>query len=87
MLDCYWKSTYGIECFGCGFQRSAKLLLEGDVLGSIIMFPALIPFIITIIYTLLHLNLKFKNGARHIVILFSVTVSIMLISYFYKLLL
>ena len=87
MLDCYWKSTFGIECFGCGFQRSVELMLHGEIIDSISLFPALIPFVITIVYTLLHLNFKFKNGARHIVIFFIVTVLIMLISYFYKLLL
>ena len=85
MLKCYWKSTFGIDCFGCGFQRSVKLLLEGDVLGSVQMYPALIPFCLTVIFTGLHINFNFKNGARHIVVLFSVTVAIMLISYFYKL--
>ena len=87
MLKCHWKSTYGIDCFGCGFQRAIQLLFEGDILGSFQMYAALIPFLITLIFTLLHLKFKFKNGARLIVIFFSVTVAIMLISYFYKLLL
>lgn len=85
MFKCYWKSTFGIDCFGCGFQRSVKLLLEGDVAGSLQMYPALLPFCLTLIYTGLHINLKFKNGARHIIVLFSGTVIIMVISYCYKL--
>jgi hypothetical protein len=87
MLKCQWKSAFGIDCFGCGFQRSVKLLTEGDLFGSLQMYPALLPFCFTIIYTGLHINFKFKNGPRHIIVLFSATASIMLISYFYKLLL
>ena len=85
MFKCYWKSTFGIDCFGCGFQRSVKFLLEGDLWGSLQMYPALIPFCITILFTIFHINFKFKNGARHIIIMFSATVLLMLVSYFYKL--
>lgn len=87
MIECHWKSKYGIDCFGCGFQRSLNLLLEGEFLESFKMYPALVPVIFTFIYTALHLKFKFKNGARHIVIFFSSAVIIMLVSYFYKLLL
>jgi hypothetical protein len=85
MLKCQWKSTFGIECFGCGFQRSLKMLLEGDVLGSLQMYPALIPFLFTILYTGLHINFKFEKGARNIVISFSITIAIMVINYLYHL--
>ncbi len=87
MLECHWKSTYGIDCFGCGFQRALNLLFEGNLIESFKIYPALVPIIFTFIYTGLHLKLKFKNGARHIIIFFSSSVAIMLISYFYKLLL
>ena len=87
MLKCYWKSTYGIECFGCGFQRALKLLIEGDIVGSIKMYPALIPFLFTFIYVAIHLFFNYKKGARNIVIFFSTSVTIMIISYFYKILL
>jgi hypothetical protein len=87
MIECHWKSTYGIDCFGCGFQRSLQLLFDGDFIESFKMYPALIPIIFTLVYVILHLKFKLKNGARHIVIFFSSSVVIMLISYFYKLLL
>jgi hypothetical protein len=87
MIECRWKSTYGIDCIGCGFQSALKLLFEGDFVGSFIMYPALIPIIFTFLYVALHLKFKFKNGARYILILFSSSVAMMLISYFYKLLL
>jgi len=82
MFECYWKSTYGIACFGCGFQRALILLFEGDVVGSFKMYPALIPIVFTFIYVVLHLKFKFKKGAKYIIMFFSSSVVIMLTSYF-----
>lgn len=81
MLSCSWKETYGFDCFFCGSQRSFYLLCQGDVLGSLAVFPALLPFLFTLVFTVLHLFFKFKNGARIIVIAFSITVFIMLLNY------
>ena len=86
MLECHWKSTFGIECFGCGFQRSMVALFEGDFLESIRLYPAAIPLLITIVYTILHLRYKYKRGARNIVILFSFTVFLILANFLWKLL-
>jgi hypothetical protein len=78
MVDCHWKATLGIECFGCGFQRSMIALFEGNFIESILIFPAAIPLLITLFYTLLHLWFKFKNGARNIIVLFSLTAFLMI---------
>ena len=84
MLECHWKSTFGIECPGCGFQRSIQLLLEGNIWESIVQYPATLPLLFTFIYTFLHLFLKFKSGAKIIVISFSITAFLMLANYIYK---
>jgi len=86
MLECHWKSTFGIECPRCGFQRSVQLLLEGNLWESIQMYPATIPILFTFIYTAAHIFLKFENGARNIVIAFSVSVALMIGNFIYKLL-
>jgi len=85
MVECSWKSHFGVECFGCGFQRSFLLLLEGNIWESIKMFPATIPIIFVLFYTGAHLLFKYKNGARNIVILFSTSVALMLGSFVWKL--
>ncbi|MEM8520779.1 DUF2752 domain-containing protein [Flavobacterium sp. PL12] len=41
MFPCLSKTLFGIECLGCGFQRSFFLLLQGDISGSFKMYPAL----------------------------------------------
>lgn len=86
MLDCHWKKHFGIECFGCGFQRSIELLFEGNFLDSLAMFPATIPLLLTFGYTAAHLLFKYKNGAKMIIILFSISASLMLGNFIWKLL-
>lgn len=85
MLECQWKSTFGVECLGCGFQRALYMLLDGDFKESFLMYPALIPFLATIFYTVAHINFGFNKGARNIIILFSLTAILILANYVYKL--
>lgn len=86
MLECSWKKHFGVECFGCGFQRSIALLFEGKFIESFQLFPATIPILFTFGYTLAHLLFKYKNGARNIIILFSISTALMLGNLTYKLL-
>ena len=85
MFDCFWVKSFGVECPGCGLQRSVIFLLEGDFKGSLITYPVLIPTIILILCLISHLIFKFKNGHRWIFFIFIITVSIMIISYLLKL--
>lgn len=48
MLPCPVKALTGMECPGCGFQRSLWALLQGDIAGSWHAYPALIPFLVTV---------------------------------------
>jgi len=84
MIDCFWKKNFGFDCLGCGFQRSVALLMDGKVWESIQMYPSTMPYIFTILYTLLHLRFSFKNGARNIIILFVFCVVLMIINYAVK---
>lgn len=84
MLDCMWVKTLGSECPGCGLQRSMIFLLEGNLKDSLITYPALIPTIILIVYLILHLIFKFKNGSRWIIFIFITTILIMMINYLIK---
>ena len=49
MLPCLNKKLFGLECMGCGFQRSFVLLLNGEFVDAFKMYPA--------IYTLIALVL------------------------------
>jgi hypothetical protein len=84
-LTCYFKSTFNIECPGCGMQRAFVALLKGDLAESIHYHPALLPFLFTIIFTGLQLVFKWEKGAKLILLLFSSTVTLMIINFILKL--
>ena len=65
-------------------QRALIALLKGEFLESLHYNPALIPFLITLSLTLIHLIFKPKHGAKLIVVGFSITVTIMIGNYAYK---
>jgi hypothetical protein len=78
---CSWKSTFGIECPGCGTQTALIEMLRGHLASSLNAFPALLPMICMILFLVLHLVIKFRNGSLILKILFIFTVSIMFIHY------
>lgn len=83
-LSCKIKDTTGIECPGCGIQRSFELLLNGNLLESIKMYPALLPLIFTMGILSYH---TFRGNLKTLAILkysFILTVAIILISYILK---
>jgi hypothetical protein len=84
MLACSWKKTLGVECPGCGFQRSVVKLAEGEFYESFLLFPATIPLIILLILLVLHLKFNFKHGAYSIVTLFSVSTILIVMNFLVK---
>ncbi|MBC6112530.1 DUF2752 domain-containing protein [Pedobacter fastidiosus] len=84
LLSCPFKSYFGIDCPGCGLQRSILALLKGDFLDSFKLYPATIPLIFIVLFTMIHLKVDFKFGASLIKIVFICIASIILINYIYK---
>ncbi|MFT6748753.1 MAG: hypothetical protein ACI9XR_000962 [Flavobacterium sp.] len=41
MLPCMFKSYFGIDCIGCGIQRSVVFLIHGEFENAFYMFPAI----------------------------------------------
>lgn len=69
---------------GCGMQRAIILLLKGDIIGSIKMYPALITLIIMFIYLLFHLKFNYIKGHLVLKYLFILNVIIILGNYLIK---
>ena len=82
---CFFKKFIGIECLGCGFQTALIALLKGNIWESIQAYPALLPFLFTVVFLILHLIFKLKKGALIIKISFIFTSLIIVINYIYKL--
>lgn len=86
-MTCPYKAMSGVDCPGCGMQRAFIELLKGNFVESIQLYPALLPTIFTLLITILHLIFKFKNGAAIVKYSFIITVSIVVISFLFKMIL
>ncbi|WP_367268569.1 DUF2752 domain-containing protein [uncultured Pedobacter sp.] len=84
LFSCPFKAHFGIDCPGCGLQRSVLALFRGDLAASLKFYPATIPLIFVVMFTLIHLKLDFKYGAQLIKIIFAGVAVIILINYIYK---
>ena len=61
LLACPFKKLTGFDCPGCGFQRSLIALLQGDVGQSVHYYPATLPFMLTVTYTLVYKRINLEN--------------------------
>ena len=85
MMDCPYKKYFDMDCMGCGMQRSFVALLKGNFVDSFYSYPALLPMLFMFVYLVLHLIFKFRNGAKWLMYIFIVNMSIVVISYAIKL--
>lgn len=84
MLPCVNKKIFGVECFGCGTQRSLALLLKGDFVGAFHMYPAIFTTLLFFIVVGFHFIDKSRNYHKAIIGLAIVNAIIMVVSYFYR---
>jgi hypothetical protein len=85
-VSCFYKKYLGVECPGCGMQRSFVYLLKGDFIQSLKMYPALIPTMFMFFFLILHIIFKFEKGHKVLLILFIFNVFLMLSNFIFKLL-
>nr|WP_026711494.1 DUF2752 domain-containing protein [Flavobacterium filum] len=85
MLPCLSKKLFGIDCFGCGIQRSLVLLMNGDFEGALYMYPAIYSMLLFFLFIGINLLDKSRDYHKIIVLLGIITAFIMVFSYFYKL--
>lgn len=85
MQPCPYKKYLDIDCMGCGMQRSFIELLKGNILESFYLYPALIPMILMVLFLVIHLIFKFKNGGTLLKYFFIFNVSIVVINFVFKL--
>ncbi len=84
-LPCLFKQLTGLDCPGCGMQRSFILLLKGDVLSSFKMYPALLPVILLLVLLILHVIIKIKHGTAILKYSYFFCAGIIALGYIYKL--
>ncbi len=84
LLACPYKKYFGMDCLGCGMQRSFVALLKGDFASSFYLYPALIPLIGLFLFLIVHLIFKFRKGGIWLKYLFIFTVSIVVVNFILK---
>lgn len=84
MLPCMNKSLFGIDCIGCGTQRSLFLILNGEFTKAYYQFPAIYTTLLLFGLIGLHLIDKKRNYQKIIIGLAVINAIIMIISYIYK---
>ncbi len=77
MLPCLNKRFFGIDCFGCGFQRAVVHLLRGEFTEAFWMYPAVYPLLIFLIFALL--NLKFQFNKSQLIIRYLLLLTLLFI--------
>ncbi|GAA4281772.1 DUF2752 domain-containing protein [Gaetbulibacter aestuarii] len=84
MLPCLSKKFFGIECFGCGMQRSLVLLIQGDFSAAFHMYPAI--FTLVLLFGVIGFNAirNFKYAGKLIYFLAILNAVIIVTGYFYK---
>jgi hypothetical protein len=84
MLPCISKQVLGIECPGCGLQRSILHLLRGDLAAAFQMYPALFPMIALFGFLALNRFVAFRRANTIIIWLAGLTVFSILANYALK---
>lgn len=84
LLTCPSKKYLHLECPGCGLQRSLISLLKADLPTSFRLYPATIPLLAMVLFTVAHLKFKFSHGALIIKYLQLSAAVVILVFYIYK---
>jgi hypothetical protein len=52
LLTCPFKWLTGIDCPGCGFQRSFTALIKGNFQHSFVLYPATVPLLLLLLFSI-----------------------------------
>lgn len=86
MIPCMNKQLFGIDCPGCGMQRSLSLIFKGEFVDAFFMFPAIYTLITFFVFVALNFLDSKRNYHKIMIGLGIINGLIMIISYIYKIL-
>lgn len=84
MLPCLSKQILGLECFGCGLQRSTLLVFQGEFIGAFKMYPAIYTLMLFALFIGINLFYKIKYSEKIKITLVVLNILIIVISYIIK---
>lgn len=84
---CHYYSTTGMKCPGCGLQTAIIELLRGNFTDSFLAYPALLPIIFTIIWSIVFFAIfKTKKGLKFLIVLIIIDVLLIFGNWFLQIL-
>lgn len=84
MLPCFSKKILGIDCPGCGLQRSAAFLIQGDFTAAWDMYPAIFTIIPLLVFYTASFFFTIKYVNKIILMLVFLSVGLILTNYIIK---
>lgn len=81
MIPCISKKFFGIDCLGCGTQRSLLLLCKGEFTDAFNMFPAIYTTLLFLLFIGLNFIDKARNYHKAIITTAIINAVIMVVSY------
>jgi len=84
MFPCLNKKLFGVDCLGCGLQRSIAFLLKGEFVAAFQMYPAIYPLLTLLFFLGFNFFIKFKYDSLIKVSLTVITVLTIVVSYLIK---
>ncbi|GAA4231182.1 DUF2752 domain-containing protein [Postechiella marina] len=84
MLPCLNKKLFGLDCMGCGLQRSALLVAKGEFTDAFNMYPAIYTLILLFGIIAFNTFKNFKYASKIILILAVLNAVIIVTSFIIK---
>lgn len=84
MLPCFTKKLIGVDCPGCGLQRSAIFLMKGEFVAAYHMYPAIYPLLLLLGFLGLNKVIPIKYSNIITITLMVTTVGSILTNYILK---
>ena len=84
MLPCLNKKLFGIDCMGCGMQRSVALIFQGEFTAAFNMYPAIYTLLLLFAVIAVNTFVNFKYASKIILILAILNGTIIISSFLLK---
>lgn len=84
MLPCLNKKLFGVDCMGCGMQRSIALIFQGNFADAFYMYPAIYTLILLFGVIIINTFKNFKYANKIIIILAILNVVIIIGNFILK---
>lgn len=86
MLPCMSKQLTGMDCPGCGIQRSISFLVQGHIEDSFLMYPGLFPGMFLFLFLIFDWFVDVKYGEQIKLWTTMITIGTILTSFIVKML-